>query len=96
MSANSITPAELDDGNARGGGTRPPAGTVLVATTRRRRFALIILVIAAASGCLALGWWQWTRYESVSEHFRTLATLYSGRCSLVLHVRVPKVRPLRG
>jgi len=43
-----------------------------VATTRRRKFALIILVIAAASGCLALGWWQWTRYESVSGTFQNL------------------------
>ncbi len=23
-----------------------------------------MLVIVAALGCLALGWWQWTRYES--------------------------------
>jgi DNA-binding transcriptional regulator of glucitol operon len=37
-----------------------------VSTTRRRRFALIALVILAAGGCLALGWWQWTRYESTS------------------------------
>jgi len=43
-----------------------------VATTRRRRFALILLAVAAASGCLALGWWQWTRYESVSGTFQNL------------------------
>ncbi len=30
-----------------------------------RRAALIALVVVAAAGCLALGWWQWTRYESV-------------------------------
>ena len=41
-------------------------------TTRRRRFALILLVIVAASGCLALGWWQWTRYESASGSFQNL------------------------
>jgi DNA-binding transcriptional regulator of glucitol operon len=37
-----------------------------VSTTRRRRPALIALVIVAALTCLALGWWQWQRYESVS------------------------------
>ena len=48
-------------------------GTVIgVPTTRRRRFALILLVIAAAGGCLALGWWQWTRYESTSGSFQNL------------------------
>lgn len=31
----------------------------------RRRPALIALVIVAAVGCLALGWWQWERFESV-------------------------------
>jgi len=43
-----------------------------VPTTRRRRFALILLVIVAAGGCLALGWWQWTRYESASGSFQNL------------------------
>ena len=33
---------------------------------------MIILVLAAASGCLALGWWQWTRYESASGTFQNL------------------------
>lgn len=56
-----------------------------MATTRRRRFALIILVIAAASGCLALGWWQWTRYESVSGTFQNLGyalqwPMFAGFC----------------
>ena len=37
-----------------------------MSTTRRRRPALIALVIVAALTCLALGWWQWQRYESVS------------------------------
>jgi len=43
-----------------------------VTTTRRRRVALIILVIVAAAGCLALGWWQWTRFESASGTFQNL------------------------
>lgn len=56
-----------------------------VATTRRRRFALIILVIVAASGCLALGWWQWTRYESVAGTFQNLGyalqwPMFAGFC----------------
>ena len=34
-------------------------------TPIRRRTALIALVIVAAVGCLALGWWQWTRFEAV-------------------------------
>lgn len=29
-----------------------------------RRAALIILVIVAAAGCLALGYWQWTRFQA--------------------------------
>jgi DNA-binding transcriptional regulator of glucitol operon len=33
---------------------------------------MIILVIVAAGGCLALGWWQWTRYESASGTFQNL------------------------
>jgi len=43
-----------------------------MSTTRRRRPALIALVILAASGCLALGWWQWTRFESTSGTFQNL------------------------
>ena len=31
---------------------------------RQHRAALIVLVAAAALGCLGLGWWQWTRFES--------------------------------
>ena len=31
---------------------------------RRQQAALIALVAVAALGCLALGWWQWTRFES--------------------------------
>jgi DNA-binding transcriptional regulator of glucitol operon len=29
------------------------------------RPALIVLVVVSALGCLALGWWQWERFESV-------------------------------
>ena len=43
-----------------------------MSTTRRRRPALIALVIVAACGCLALGWWQWTRFESTSGTFQNL------------------------
>lgn len=32
---------------------------------RQRRPALIALVIVSAAACLALGWWQWERFESV-------------------------------
>ncbi|MQY31682.1 hypothetical protein NRB56_72920 [Nocardia sp. RB56] len=32
----------------------------------RRRPALILFVVVAALGCLALGWWQWGRFESAS------------------------------
>src|SRR5262245_8430477 len=44
----------------------------VVSTARRRRPALIALVIVAACGCLALGWWQWTRFQSVSGTFQNL------------------------
>jgi DNA-binding transcriptional regulator of glucitol operon len=43
-----------------------------VSASRRRRPALIALVIVAACGCLALGWWQWTRFQSVSGTFQNL------------------------
>ncbi|MGV0837801.1 hypothetical protein [Mycolicibacterium thermoresistibile] len=43
-----------------------------MSTTRRRRPALILLVITAASGCLALAWWQWSRFESTSGDFQNL------------------------
>lgn len=56
-----------------------------VSTTHRRRPALIALVIVAACGCLALGWWQWTRFESVSGTFQNLGyalqwPLFAGFC----------------
>lgn len=42
-------------------------GTVVGVSTpqKQRRPALIALVVVAAAGCLALGWWQWTRFEAV-------------------------------
>jgi integral membrane protein len=43
-----------------------------MSTTRRRRLALIVLVVFAAGGCLALGWWQWTRFQSASGTFQNL------------------------
>ena len=33
---------------------------------------MIALVILAAGGCLALGWWQWTRFQSTSGTFQNL------------------------
>lgn len=33
---------------------------------------MIALVILAAAGCLALGWWQWGRFESASGTFQNL------------------------
>ncbi|APE13902.1 hypothetical protein [Mycolicibacterium pallens] len=56
-----------------------------MSTTRRRRFALILLVIIAACGCLALGWWQWSRFESTSGTFQNLGyalqwPMFAGFC----------------
>ena len=56
-----------------------------MSTTRRRRPALIALVIVAAAGCLALAWWQWTSFESVSGSFQNLGyalqwPLFAGFC----------------
>ena len=56
-----------------------------MSTTRRRRWALIALVIVAAGGCLALGWWQWTRFQSASGTFQNLGyalqwPLFAGFC----------------
>lgn len=39
---------------------------------RRRRFGLLILALVGAGGCLALGWWQWGRWESTSGSFQNL------------------------
>ena len=43
-----------------------------MSTTRRRRPALIALALLSATGCLALGWWQWTRFQSASGSFQNL------------------------
>lgn len=42
-------------------------------------------MIVAACGCLALGWWQWTRFQSVSGSFQNLGyalqwPLFAGFC----------------
>ena len=44
----------------------------MVSTTRRRRPALIALVVVGAASCLALAWWQWTRFESATGGFQNL------------------------
>ncbi len=31
-----------------------------------------MLVVVAAAGCLALAWWQWTRFESATGTFQNL------------------------
>lgn len=56
-----------------------------MSTTRRRRPALILLVSAAAAGCLALAWWQWSRFESGGGSFQNLGyamqwPLFAGFC----------------
>ncbi|BBY59895.1 hypothetical protein [Mycolicibacterium sarraceniae] len=56
-----------------------------MSTTRRHRFALIIGVIIAATACLALGWWQWSRFESNSGSFQNLGyalqwPMFAGFC----------------
>ncbi|SPM41563.1 hypothetical protein MNAB215_3772, partial [Mycobacterium numidiamassiliense] len=42
-------------------------------------------VIVAACGCLALGWWQWTRFQSASGTFQNLGyalqwPMFAGFC----------------
>ena len=69
----------------RSSGRRIARYRLEVSTTRRRRPALILLVIAAACGCLALAWWQWTRFESASGSFQNLGyalqwPLFAGFC----------------
>lgn len=56
-----------------------------MSTTRRRRPALIALVAVAFCGCLALAWWQWSRFESSSGDFQNLGyalqwPLFAGFC----------------
>jgi DNA-binding transcriptional regulator of glucitol operon len=64
---------------------RPREYLLRVSTTRRRRPALIALVSFAALGCLALGWWQWTRFQSTSGTFQNLGyamqwPMFAGFC----------------
>ncbi|HEU4361045.1 MAG TPA: hypothetical protein VFR27_05990 [Mycobacterium sp.] len=56
-----------------------------MSTARHRRPALVVLVIVAACGFLALGWWQWTRFESTSGNYQNLGyalqwPLFAGFC----------------
>ena len=42
-------------------------------------------MVVAAAGCLALAWWQWTRFESASGTFQNLGyalqwPLFAGFC----------------
>lgn len=77
-SANFATPARPAIVSPAICPTRPRRGRIDarygqgVSTTHRRRPALIALVIIAACGCLALGWWQWNRFQSVSGSFQNL------------------------
>ncbi|MFV8174069.1 hypothetical protein [Mycolicibacterium peregrinum] len=74
-----------------------------MSTTRRRRPALIALVCLGAAGCLALAWWQWTRYESASGTFQNLGyalqwPMFAGFCfyayyKFVRYEDVPPERP---
>lgn len=53
-------------GHIRQAGTVGGVQNTPTRTRRRHRPALIALVVVAALACLALGWWQWNRYESSS------------------------------
>lgn len=42
-------------------------------------------MIVAACGCLALGWWQWTRFQSISGSYQNLGyalqwPMFAGFC----------------
>ena len=52
---------------------------------RRRKYGLLVLAIVASAGCLALGWWQLSRWESNSGSFQNLGyalqwPLFAGFC----------------
>lgn len=74
-----------------------------MSTTRRRKYALIPLVIIAAAGCLALGWWQWSRWESTSGSFQNLGyalqwPMFAGFCvyayrKFIRYEEAPPVQP---
>lgn len=65
---------------------RRPGTVVVVATPApQRRGALIALVIVAALTCLALGWWQWSRFQSTGGTGQNLGyalqwPLFAGFC----------------
>ena len=53
--------------------------------SRRRKYGLLVLAIVAAGGCLALGWWQLSRWESNSGSYQNLGyalqwPLFAGFC----------------
>lgn len=46
---------------------------------------MIALVVVAAAGCLALAWWQWTRWESTTGSYQNLGyalqwPMFAGFC----------------
>ena len=56
-----------------------------VSIPRRRKYGLLVLAVVAAAGCLALGWWQLSRWESNSGSFQNLGyalqwPLFAGFC----------------
>ena len=61
------------------------------------------MVFVGAAGCLALGWWQWTRYESASGSFQNLGyalqwPMFAGFCfyayyKFVRYEEAPPPRP---
>ena len=83
MSANSITPASgVDPIAGDHTGSRYRRG---VSLPRRRKYGLLVLATVAAGGCLALAWWQWSRWESNSGSFQNLGyavqwPLFAGFC----------------
>ncbi|MBN4925851.1 transcriptional regulator [Hoyosella rhizosphaerae] len=40
--------------------------------SRSHRVALIAFVVVASAACLALGWWQWQRYDSAAGSAQNL------------------------
>ena len=60
-------------------------------------------MIFAACGCLALGWWQWTRFQSVSGTYQNLGyalqwPMFAAFCVYAYRkfVRYEERRPSRG
>ncbi|MEO9329956.1 transcriptional regulator [Gordonia aurantiaca] len=70
---------------------------------RTHRPALVVLTVVAAAVCLALAWWQWSRYESASGTAQNLgyalqwpafaaAVIYAYRRFVVLESDPDEVR----